>query len=128
MKKIKRVISRQPLRIKKGKKAEQQAERYLHQKGLKTVCRNFHSPRGEIDLIMTEGNTLVFIEVRSKRSCRFGHPLETINNIKQNRIITTAHWFLTQHTVFKKNPSRFDAISLIQNKIHWVQNAFTTRP
>ena len=128
MKKIKKIISHPPLRIRKGKKAEQRAEHYLHKKGLKTVCRNFHSPRDEIDLIMTEGNTLVFIEVRSKQSSHFGHPLETINYMKQARIITTAHWFLTQHTVFRKAPCRFDAISLIRNEIRWVQNAFATTP
>ncbi len=104
------------------------AEEYLHKKGLKTVTKNFQCRTGEIDLIMLEKNTLVFIEVRFRQDTRYGHPLETITRAKQKKIIRAAQTYL-KLTKDSDSSCRFDAIGIHlnsknQHSIDWVPGAF----
>jgi putative endonuclease len=112
----------------KGQQIEKQVEKYLQKQGLRFITRNYHSRGGEIDLIMQDQNNLVFIEVRYRKSARFGSALESVNKTKQSRIIHTAECYLQQ---CKKSYQvyRFDvvAVSPDDNKeleIEWVKNAF----
>ena len=77
-----------------GALAEQHAARYLQQQGLKPVAQNYRSRFGEIDLIMQDGATLVFVEVRLRRSANFGGAAASIDARKQQRIIRTAQQYL----------------------------------
>jgi putative endonuclease len=107
-----------------GDAAEEQARRHLEGHGLRTVARNVRSRFGEIDLIMLDNRTLVFVEVRYRHSSRFGGAVASIDAKKQRRLIATAHGYLQQQP--HDGPCRFDvvAISATPNGIEWLQHAF----
>ncbi|MCG6199792.1 YraN family protein [Psychromonas antarctica] len=107
-----------------GVKSEKQALAYLQGQGLSLVCQNYYCRFGEIDLIMLDQETLVFIEVRYRKNSEFGGALASITKRKQGKIIKTAKHYLTQ---FESEPyCRFDAIAIDQQSTipEWIQNAF----
>lgn len=109
-----------------GQIAEQLACDYLKQQGLKLITRNYHCRRGEIDLIMRDGNTLVFIEVRYRRSQRFGGAIESVTRDKMTKIITTAEHYI-QQSAQSFDQYRFDVMavnSLDKPDLVWLQDAF----
>ncbi len=114
-----------------GQKAEQVACDYLQQKGLQLITQNYHCRRGEIDLIMRDTDTLVFVEVRARRNDRFGSALESITANKQSRIIATAQQYLQQNRL--QQNCRFDVIAVriqttADSQNHqvsdWIRDAF----
>lgn len=107
-----------------GSAAEQQAQRHLEAKGLRTVAKNVRSRFGEVDLIMRDGETLVFVEVRYRSSSRFGGAAASIGHKKQRRLIATAQSYLQQHP--HDGPCRFDVIAIdaSKNGLEWLKNAF----
>jgi putative endonuclease len=111
-----------------GRQAEEQAARYLQQCGLRIVGRNLRCKAGEIDLIATDHGVLVFIEVRHRRSPRFGGAAASVNRQKQLRLIRTAHILLPRlrWRVFggRTPPCRFDVISVEGEDIAWLRHAF----
>lgn len=109
----------------RGAQAEQLAARYLQQQGLKLVAQNYRSRFGEIDLIMQDGATVVFIEVRLRRSACFGGAAASIDARKQMRIISTAQQYLAR--LASVPPCRFDAVLLDDahgGNLQWLKNAF----
>ncbi len=106
----------------KGAEAEQAAADYLARQGLKLVARNFRCRGGEIDLIMRDGATLVFVEVRARARADFGGAAESITATKQGRIILAARHYLAQHPI--DAPCRFDAVLLQAGRLQWLQAAF----
>lgn len=116
-----------------GNAQESKAARYLASQGLKLLCRNFSSRHGEIDLIMTDSNTLVFVEVRYRRSEHFGGALNSVTSIKQKRIRLTAAHYLQTHPQLQCS-CRFDVIGLTHAtttatnaaalRFDWIKNAF----
>jgi len=107
-----------------GQRLEQLAAGYLQSQGLVLLEKNYRCRFGEIDLILKDGATLVFAEVRYRRSDRFGGAKASITFSKQRRIILTAQHYLSKHPL---RACRFDAVLLsgTQNlKIEWIQNAF----
>jgi putative endonuclease len=110
----------------KGKEAEAQALAYLEQQGLKRVERNFSARRGEIDLIMGDGGTLVFIEVRYRKGSTFGSAIESVNRSKQQRLLLAAQYYLQSHPQYAASPCRFDVIGISgeQGRIEWIKDAF----
>lgn len=110
-----------------GDIAEQDALEHLTTAGLVLIEKNFLSKLGEIDLIMSEGSQLVFIEVRYRKSNTYGSALESVNQQKQQRIIKTAQYYLQQNTQSYEN-YRFDVVAISHNSdkndINWVKNAF----
>ena len=112
----------------RGKWAEQIALDYLVQEKLKLLSRNFHSSRGEIDLIMLDSDTIVFIEVRYRVNNNYLHALETINEKKCSRIIKTSRYYLQANHWTSKSPCRFDVLTVTgesdKPEIVWIKNAF----
>lgn len=112
-----------------GGQAEQLALQFLKRKGLSLVARNVRGPQGEIDLIMREQNTLVFIEVRLRRNQRYVSAAESVNHSKQQKLWATAQHYLQQQKLLDKVPCRFDVValnSLEKNaSIDWISNAFS---
>jgi len=112
-----------------GKAGEILAKEHLEEKGFQVLFRNYKTRYGEIDLIAKDGDYLVFIEVRTKTHTLFGHPLETVNHKKQEKIIRMARMFLAEHEVSQTIPCRFDVVGVISAKggspeiIH-IMNAF----
>jgi putative endonuclease len=109
-------------RVQIGKEAEDRALNYLEQKGLRLIQRNYRSRFGEIDLIMRDGKTVVFIEVRYRRNRTFGGASHSITTQKQQRLLTTAEQFLQQHA--PRHPARMDVLALEGDDIEWIKNAF----
>ena len=109
-----------------GFAAETAAKNYLMTQGLSLVVSNYRSRCGEIDLIMRDGECLVFVEVRSRASQNFGGALESITVSKQNKLRKTAEWYLLSHKLSDRCPCRFDALGLDGEPpiITWVKNAF----
>jgi len=110
-----------------GLVAEKLAATFLTQQGLKLVASNYHCRYGEIDLIMQEGNNLVFVEVRLRSNSRFGSAATSITPQKQQKLIRTAQHYLQQHAI--QSPCRFDAILMQQadmSQIEWLRNAIET--
>lgn len=108
----------------RGAAAEDRAAAYLTQQGLKLVTRNFRCRGGEIDLIMRDGASLVFVEVRSRARADFGGAAASITATKQARIILAARHYLAQHRV--DAPCRFDAVLIQAGQLQWLQAAFET--
>jgi putative endonuclease len=111
----------------KGQQIEQQVSRYLQKQGLRLIEQNYHCRGGEIDLIMKEKDTLVFVEVRFRKSARFGSALESVNRQKQAKIILTAQHYI-QTTAPSADQFRFDVVAVKPTEasfqIEWVKNAF----
>ena len=109
-----------------GDVAENEALQYLRQHGLRLVRRNYQCKLGEIDLIMSDGTCLVFVEVRFRRNSRFGSPAETVVARKQQRLIRTAMHYLQNHKL--DSPCRFDVIGISGDsdtvQVEWIKDAF----
>lgn len=107
-----------------GKKAEDVACSFLQRNGLSLVERNYHCRYGEIDLIMHDDDTLVFVEVRYRNSNKFGDAAESIDANKRRKLVFTANHYL-QNTSFEQM-TRFDVVALGPDQSpQWICNAFT---
>lgn len=109
-----------------GGDAEDKALDFLKSKGLRLIVRNYRSRRGEIDLVMEDGDDIVFVEVRYRKNDAYGSALESIDRNKQMRLIACAEQYLCQNPLDKA--SRFDVVGLSPGRdgtsIEWVRNAF----
>ena len=108
---------------------EAAAERWLHARGLRTVERNFTCRVGEIDLVMEDGETLVFAEIRFRKNARFGSGAESVTWVKRQRIIRAAQRYLQFHPHRAVQPCRFDVLSLDRGaeelRVDWIRDAFS---
>lgn len=115
----------------RGSQLETVALRYLTEQGLQVLHRNFQCRLGEIDLIMQERDTLVFVEVRYRRSARYGCAAETVDWRKQRKLIRTAQVYLCMHCRNHNPPCRFDILGIAPGgdsasyHFDWLRNAFT---
>ena len=110
-----------------GGHAETWALDYLVRRGLQKVARNFRSRGGEIDLVMLDGECLVFIEVRYRKSSGFLTPAITVDNRKQRKILRTAALFLSRYDRYADQTIRFDVVAITgdeQRRINWLRDAF----
>lgn len=98
-------------RIRLGKTGEDIAANYLLDRGLEIITRNFRDKFGEIDIIAKDSQTFVFVEVKTRRSDRFGQPEEAVTPTKQQQIIRVATNFLAQRKLLDA-PVRFDVIGI----------------
>jgi putative endonuclease len=111
--------------IKHSVQAKMLAARYLQPQGLKLIEQNCRGRRGEFDLIIYDGASLVFFELRMRRNSNFGGTAASIDIPKQQHIIHTAHQYLAGLT--HTPPCRFDAILMddVNGKnLQWLKNAF----
>lgn len=108
-----------------GDAAEDRALAYLVERGLKLVARNYRTPHrggGEIDLVMRDGGTLVFVEVRRRSSRAFGGAAASIGAVKQRRIVFAARHYLMRMAA--PPPCRFDVVGVEPDGIEWIKAAF----
>ena len=111
-----------------GDKIENLAEQFLVNNQQILIERNFYSRFGEIDLIMQDNDTLCFVEVRHRKSDKYGSAAESITPAKQKKIQKTALFFIQKNPKYKSFNYRFDAV-LSQGKdsdiqFEWLKNAF----
>ena len=111
-----------------GDQAENTACEYLQAQGLQLIERNFLCKRGEIDLIMKQADTTIFVEVRYRRNDHFGSSAESVDWRKQAKLLATAEHYLQSHPKAAKGACRFDVVALTmqnqQPKIDWIVDAF----
>ena len=112
----------------RGSEWEQVAESFLRGKGLKTLSRNYHGRCGEIDLVMLDGETLVFAEVRFRASHAHGGGAASVGAVKQQRISRAARQFLQRERRHARRRCRFDVIAIGQERgrprLQWIKGAF----
>lgn len=108
--------------MQRGGEAEAAAERFLAGRGMRCVARNWRCRGGEIDLIMRDGGTLVFVEVRARRRGTFGGAAASIDRGKQLRLIHAASVYLAGTAT--PPPCRFDAVLFDGDRLTWLRDAF----
>lgn len=114
-----------------GQQAERMARRHLETQGLIFITQNYRCRRGEIDLIMRDKSTIVFVEVRYRSNNNHGSSAESVTVQKQQRVIMSAEHYLHKHTDLRRHSCRFDVVALCQDSknpatlhINWIKHAF----
>ena len=117
-----------------GDFGEKLVSRYMQQKGFEIVERNFHSRFGEIDIIVKNGEYIVFIEVKTRKTDSFISGIESVDIKKQKKIIKTALIYLNKNPI--ELQPRFDVVEIVLdkrynekfvNRINHIENAFSWR-
>lgn len=106
-----------------GRAGESKAIRYLESKGYLLLAKNYRYNRGEIDLIMQDKQTLVFVEVKWRSGMAYGYPEETIQPAQEQKLRDTAEAYLAEHGWF--GPVRFDVVAILRDKIQHFEDAIT---
>ncbi|MES2218786.1 MAG: YraN family protein [Pseudomonadota bacterium] len=113
-----------------GQLAEQQACEFLIRHGLQVLTRNYRCNFGEIDLIMQDHDNIVFVEVRVRNNRFYADAIESVDLLKQLKIIRTATHFLQHTGLLDKVNCRFDIIGIsypsINPAVEWITDAFST--
>lgn len=112
----------------KGQHYEAVAEKHLISCGFSLIERNFHAKGGELDLIMRDGNTIVFVEVRYRAQQTFGHAAETVTRSKIQKILKAANvWLMKNGLSVYSTDFRFDLVAIHQHgkQVEWIKNAIT---
>lgn len=107
-----------------GDAGEERALRYLQQQGMTLVERNFRCKGGEIDLIMRDGQALVFVEVRKRANAHYGGAAASVTAHKQARLVLAAQLYLQRQRPLP--PCRFDVIAIDGDSLNWLKNAIET--
>ena len=109
-----------------GKDAERLALRHLEQQGLRLLAKNWLCKRGELDLVMLDGDTVVFVEVRYRQHAQWGGALASIDARKRQKLILAAQYFLQREPRWANSPCRFDVVTMDSATPHfnWLRNAF----
>ncbi len=107
-----------------GSTYEHIAVKYLQEHNIEILEVNYRKRQGEIDIIGKEDDTLLFIEVKFRKSDRFGTPLESISPLKQKKIRTVAELYLAEKKTNSSSTCRFDVIGILGQDIIWLKDAF----
>lgn len=111
----------------RGAWAEDIACSHLMARGLRLMARNYRCRHGEIDLVMRDGVTIAFVEVRFRSRADFGSGAESVDARKRARLVSTAEHYLQRHASLQVE-CRFDIVSILQTgntyRLDWIQNAF----
>lgn len=113
----------------KGAVAESMARKFLEKQGLSFVEKNFRLKQGELDIIMMDSGTLVFVEVRYRGSSKYGTPAETVTRHKQKKLLYAAASYLQMKGLTDRYPCRFDVVSVTETAqkpdFIWYKDAFS---
>lgn len=110
----------------RGRDTEERAWRALEARGMHLLARNYRSRRGEIDLVVRDGDSVVFVEVRYRGQRGYGSAVESVDRRKQARLVACAQHYLQQHPHAARQPCRFDVVSVngADGTTEWIRNAF----
>ena len=106
-----------------GNAAEDKACKYLTEQGLTLLCRNYHTRRGELDIVMQDGHTIVCIEVKYRKRNQFGSALEFVTAKKLQRIQAAFDFYLLDNGLNPAStPLRIDVIAIDGSNLQWLRN------
>ncbi|SRR5258706_14958061 len=106
-----------------GAAAEALVAEWLRARGWRILARNFTCKGGELDLVCDEAGTVVFVEVRARRSADYGAPEETVGAVKRKRVVLAARHWLARHGG-EDRACRFDVIAVEDGRITHLPDAF----
>ena len=113
-----------------GARYEDIAVAHIARSGLRLLARNFNCRHGELDLVMREGDVIVFAEVRYRRADGFGGAAASVGAAKRRRLIAAAQLFLQANPAYARLGCRFDVLALAGDPAHpsieWLRDAFQT--
>jgi putative endonuclease len=112
-----------------GREAEAYALCHLQQQGLQLIAQNWLCKRGELDLVMLDGDTVVFVEVRYRRHSAWGGALESVDFRKQQKLVLAAQLFLQDESQWADAACRFDVVAIEGDPasgppLNWIRHAF----
>lgn len=112
-----------------GKAGEDAAARHIQKSGMKVLARNYRAGKGEIDLVALDGETLVFIEVKTRTGTAYGTAGEAVGYRKQQMVIRTAQYFIAQRKLYD-SAVRFDVAEVYSEqgngyRVQYIRDAFT---
>lgn len=108
-----------------GSAMEEKAADFLKKEGYHILKRNYRCKVGEIDLIVTDGRYLIFVEVKFRKNTALGTPQEAVTCYKQRKISKTAAWYLTENGLDVYTPCRFDIVAIEGEHISHMKDAFS---
>ena len=111
-------------RRKTGAAYEEQAARYLGERGVQILCRNYRTRHGEIDLVGLDGPYLVFVEVKYRSTDRMGSPFEAVDYRKRQKLFSMARQYLYENRYREDAPVRFDCVGITPKGTEWIRDAF----
>lgn len=118
----------EPNRRARGDAVEAAALDLLQIHGLRLLARNAHSRRGEVDLVMDDAGTVVFVEVRYRAGAAFGGGAASVDAGKRRRLVHAAQAFLARHPQHADAPCRFDVVAAAGDPaapvLDWLRDAF----
>lgn len=122
----KRAATAHPATTPSGREGEEMAARHLAERGATVLERNARTAGGEIDLVARVGATLVFVEVKRRRSAARGAPAEAVTPFKRRRILRAARAWLAAHPAREERGVRFDVVAIQDEplKVEWIEGAF----
>lgn len=97
---------------------------FLEKNGVKILDRNYSTDRGEIDIVGSDGDYIVFFEVKYRKGPEYGNPLEAITPGKRRRIIAASRIYLYNNHYSDNTYVRYDCIGVLNSEITWIKNAF----
>ena len=109
-----------------GRDGEKIAAEYLRNNGYRIVEKNYKNRFGEIDVIAKEGQTVVFVEVKTRKTSSYGTPSSAVDSKKQQRMGKAAVTYLTEKRLIH-HPVRFDVVSICDGEIEVIRDAFELR-
>ncbi len=110
-------------RQREGRDAEDEGRRFLEARGYRCLAANHRTRYGEVDIIMEDGDTIVFVEVKARGRTDYGRPEEFVSPAKQAKIAKAALSYVKAHRLAKK-PLRFDVLAFSPGGVEHLQNAF----
>jgi putative endonuclease len=115
------------IKITTGKKGEKIAADFLKKNGYRIIDKNFRCPLGEIDIVAREKSTIVFVEVKTRKSSELGYPEQAVGIKKQKKMSQLALWFMQKKKIIDVG-ARFDVVAITMlssgNEIKLFKNAF----
>lgn len=110
----------------KGRAGEDEAARFLEERGLSVVARNVRAGGGEIDLVAADGGAVVFVEVKWRRDASRGTPAEAVTPAKRRKLLSAARAWLAENPSGASREVRFDVVAIDggAERIDWIRGAF----
>ncbi|MBU8933948.1 MAG: YraN family protein [candidate division Zixibacteria bacterium] len=111
-------------RVQTGRSFEKLAARFFQDQGFEILERNWHDGPREIDLIVSKDSLIVFVEVKSTSSRKFGHPVERVDKRKVYNIVRAAQRYLVDEEIHQHD-FRFDVVTFTKGQLEHFPDAFT---